>query len=187
MDETKTESRSGGEPAAGGHSRRKRRIAAAAGTALALALVAAAFGVSTLVPKGAEDGWYDPCAVNGSYAGKSDELMSKELNEQVEKGSMNISVASVIRVDEGGSEGVARLENIAANRVDQKVSIFLGESEDPVYESGAFAPGQTIEQITLSRTLDPGVHEATVVFTGYDRETRAEAGRLAANVVIAVG
>ena len=99
---------------------------------------------------------------------------------------MNISIAASITFADGSSEGEARIGNIAANPMDQKVVITLKDSGETVYESAAIAPDQHIQTIKLTKDLDPGQYAAVATFTGYDRETHKQTGQAAAEIVLNV-
>ena len=66
--------------------------------------------------------------IRDRFEGKSKEEIQAALNEEVAKGMMNISIAASITFPDGASEGEARIENIAANPMDQKVVITLKDS-----------------------------------------------------------
>lgn len=149
-------------------------------------LLAAAAGTAYLTLSGQSDSWFDSSAAAGQYEGKSEEEIIAALNAQVEEGMMNISIASSITFANGASDGEARIENIQANRVDQKVAITLDDTGETVYESGALAPGQYIQTIKLSKDLDPGSYRATVMFTGYDRDTHEKTGAAAAQITLVI-
>ena len=134
----------------------------------------------------AVEDWFDSNAAQGQFEGKSKEEIQAALNEEVAKGMMNISIAVAIVFPDGTSEGEARIENIAANPVDQKVTITLEDSGETVYESGAIAPDQHIQNIKLSKDLDPGEYPAIATFTGYDRETHKQTGQAAAKITLRV-
>lgn len=157
-----------------------------AGVVAAVAVVAAVTAGVVLTQQPALEDWFDPNASQGQFEGKSKEEIQAALNEEVKKGMMNISIAAVIKFPDGASEGEARIENIAANPVDQKVVIALKDSGEVVYESGALAPDQHIQNIKLTRDLDPGDYTAVATFTGYDRETHKQTGQAAAEIVIHV-
>ncbi|HIW77298.1 MAG TPA: flagellar protein FliS [Candidatus Gordonibacter avicola] len=157
-----------------------------AGVVAAVAVVAAVTAGVVLTQQPALEDWFDPNASQGQFEGKSKEEIQAALNEEVKKGMMNISIAAVIKFPDGASEGEARIENIAANPVDQKVVIALKDSGEVVYESGALAPDQHIQNIKLTRDLDPGDYTAVATFTGYDRETHKQTGQAAAEFVIHV-
>lgn len=160
---------------------RTRRIATIA--AAAIVLVA---GVCFLLGQDEVDSWFDSSAAEGQYEGKSQEEIIAALNAQVEEGMMNISIASVVKFPDGAAAGEARIENIQANHVDQKVSITLDDTGQTVYESGAIAPGQYIQHIKLSEALAPGTYTATATFSGYDRETHDKTGAAAAQITLIV-
>lgn len=93
----------------------------------------------------------------------------RDLNAQVADGEMNVSIANTIRFPNGSqNDGVAHIENIAANHVDQKFLIYLADSEELLYESGAIAPNSHIDTIRLNRYLEPGRYKAIAIITGYE-------------------
>ena len=151
-----------------------------------LVAVAAVTAGVVLTQQPAVEDWFDSNAAQGQFEGKSKEEIQAALNEEVAKGMMNISIAAVITFPDGASEGEARIENIAANPMDQKVAITLKDSEETVYESGAIAPDQHIQNIKLSRDLEPGEYAAVATFTGYDRETHKKTGQAAAEITLRV-
>lgn len=151
----------------------------------ALLIVACAVGALLLLPRESMP-WFDSQATTGSYAGKTEEEIKADLNRQVKEGMMNISIASRITFESGTAPGLARIENIAANPMDQKVTIALRDTGEIVYESGALAPGQHIKTINLTRELPPGTYDALATFTGYKKETHEETGTSAAEIVLHV-
>ena len=48
------------------------------------------------------------------------------------------------------------------------------------------APDQHIQNIKLSRDLEPGEYAAVATFTGYDRETHKKTGQAAAEITLRV-
>lgn len=186
-----TKGRQSGRPE--GRDPKPRRSATRRRAVLALAILVLAGGVGIGVGLGARawlpassQSWYDESAREGSYAGKTERQIQDDLNAQVAQGSMNISIASTIRVDAETATGVARIENIEANHYDQKVSIALKDTGEVLYESGAIAPGNAIDEVPLSRPLSAGSYPALVTFTGYDRDTHAVRGTLCAEVTMLV-
>lgn len=151
-----------------------------------VAVSAAVVAGVVLTQQPALEDWYDSNAAQGQFEGKSKEEIQAALNEEVAKGMMNISIAASITFPDGASEGEARIENIAANPMDQKVVITLKDSGETVYESAAIAPDQHIQTIKLTKDLDPGQYAAVATFTGYDRETHKQTGQAAAEIVLNV-
>lgn len=154
-----------------------------------IAVIAFILVLVALIPNcmGFGDDWYDRNAHEGPYKGKSEEQIIADLNALVEEGMMNISIRTIIEFPEGSTKpGTANIENIAANHVDQKVTITLTSGEI-VYQSGAVAPGHSIDTIELNRDLSAGTHDAVATFVGYDTETHEETGQLSAEVKLVVG
>lgn len=116
-------------------------------------------------------GWFDSNAGKGPYEGKSQEQIIADLNAQVAEGEMNVSIANTIRFPNGSqNDGIANIENIEANHLDQKISLFLVDSNECIYESGAIAPGYHITNIKLNKYLEPGQYKAVALVTGYQHE-----------------
>ncbi|WP_232050971.1 flagellar protein FliS [Arabiibacter massiliensis] len=157
-----------------------------AGIVAVLAVAGAVSAGVFLTQNPSVEDWYDSTASQGQFEGKSKEEIQAALNEEVAKGMMNISIAAVVTFPDGASEGEARIENIAANPMDQKVTITLKDSGEAVYESGALAPDQHIQTIKLSRDLEPGEYAAVATFTGYDRETHKQTGQAAAEITLRI-
>ena len=185
-------SRQEGQDAAGPHGaeeapassparpKHRRRLAAAAATCGAFALVLLAAGIFL-----AND-WLDPAAREGRYEGWDEQAVRDDLDRQVKEGMMAVSISSSIAFDDGRAEGEARIENVPGNRVDQKIVITLDDTGEVLYESKALEPGTHVQRIRLSRDLDPGSYAATAVFTGYDRETHAQRGSAGVQVMLHV-
>lgn len=131
--------------------------------------------------------FFDPSARTGTLPGRSEKEIQGELNKVVEEGMFNISIASVVTVDENGADAMARIENIAANHHHMKVTITLDGEREPIYESAGIAPGQYIEHVKLNRTLSAGTYSATALFTAYDMENLLQAGQAAAKITIVAG
>lgn len=155
--------------------------------AAAIALAAAGAAAWTLLaPVAPEDAWYDAGAATGSYEGKSDEEVKADLEKAVAEGMMNISIASNIKASAQTGQAEARIENIAANKVDQKVTLELEDSGEVIYESGAIAPGSHVQTVQLDAGLEPGSYNVLATFDGYDTETREKKGTAAAQVTLTV-
>lgn len=134
-----------------------------------------------------KDQWFDLSAKNGSYEGKSEQQIKNDLNAQVSEGEMNVSIANTIKFHNGSTnEGIAHIENIAANKLDQKVYITLADSEEVLYESGAIAPNHCINTIKLNKELSAGQYKANAIFKGYDPQSHEEKGVIAAQINILV-
>lgn len=161
--------------------RKKRLIIIFILVFLAIVLASVAFFCSKPI-----DSWFDSNATEGSYVGKSEEEILADLNRIVEEGMMNISIAATVTFEDGTSEGEARIENIAANTRDQKVTITLNDTGEVVFESGAIAPGSYLQYIKLNKDLEAGTYMATATFQGYDPETHEERGAAAAEIRLVV-
>ena len=160
---------------------KKKRAAIAAAILALLALLLA--GLAMCHSCGGDD-WLDPNAKDGSYAGKTHEQIVADLNAAVKEGEMNISVATVMMGREGSDTVNVRFENIAANHWDQKMTLTLDETGEVLWQSGAIAPGQSIDDAMLVRAMPAGSYPVTATVTGYDSQTHEEKGKLAGQVTL---
>ncbi|WP_165253967.1 flagellar protein FliS [Adlercreutzia sp. ZJ304] len=129
---------------------------------------------------------FDPNAQTGQAPYKTQEEIQAELDRTVEEGMFNISIASVIEFADGTSSGTAYIENVPGNRYNMQVTITDDNTGDVIYESGVLAPNQYIENITLSKDLEPGTYNATATFSALDATTYEEVGQAAAKITINV-
>ena len=178
----------GPKPAAKPRKARRARPpkALAIGCALALAVVCAVLCAAFLRPGPEDASWYDQDATQGSYEGKSEADIRADLERQIAEGMMNISIASNVLVSSEDGTAELRLENIAGNSMDQKVTVTLDETGETLYQSEAIAPGTCIQEAELSRTLPPGSYEATATFVGYDPKSHETEGTSAAKILLTV-
>ncbi len=128
----------------------------------------------------------DPSAQTGQAPYKSQEEIQAELDRTVEEGMFNISIASVIQFEDGTTPGTAYIENVPGNHYLMQVTITDDDTGDVLYESGVLKPNQYIENITLTKDLDPGTYDTTALFTALDEQTYDEIGHAAAKVTINV-
>lgn len=156
-----------------------------------LVIVIALLVIFTVIPAvrggktGASD-FFDPRAQSGNLPGRTQEEIQAELDKIVEEGMFNISIASIVTVNAGEDEALARIENIAANHHNMTVTITLDGETEPIYESAGLAPGQYIEYVKLNRTLEAGKYNATALFTAYDTDDLSPVGQAAAKITIVV-
>lgn len=132
------------------------------------------------------DNWFDQSAIEGTLPGKTPEEIQAMLNQIVEEGMFNISIAPVIVFENATAEGQARIENVPANHYYMSVKITLDATAETVYESKGIKPGQYIEYITLQKELAPGEHAATALFKAYNADTLEEEGQVAVKITLYV-
>lgn len=130
------------------------------------------------------DSWFDQSAIEGTLPGKTQEEIQAMLNQIVEEGMFNISIAPVIVFENAAAEGQARIENVPANHYYMSVKITLDATAETVYESKGIKPGQYIEYITLQKELAPGEHAATALFKAYNADTLEEEGQVAVKITL---
>lgn len=133
-----------------------------------------------------QDDFFDQNAILGQAPYKTPEEIQAELDRIVEEGMFNISIASVIEFPDGTTPGTAYIENVPGNRYVMKVTITLDDTGETVYESKGLKPGSYIEDITLTKDLEPGNYAATATFSALDTDSLEEIGKAAAKVTLSI-
>ena len=156
--------------------------------AVVLLIVVAAIAVWLLLWLFACNGssLFDPHARTGQAPYKTEAEIQAELDRTIEEGMFNISIASTIEFESGTSEGTAYIENVPANHYNMQVTITDDATGDELYQSGVLAPNQYIENITLSKDLEPNTYECTATFRALDPTTYDEIGQTAAKISLVV-
>ena len=133
-----------------------------------------------------QEDWFDTSAIEGTLPGKSPEEIQAMLNQIVDEGMFNVSIAPTIVFQNAQAEGQARIENIPANHYYMSVKIMLDDTSETIYESKGIRPGQYIEYIKLQKELPAGEYAATAFFSAYDAKDLSEQGRVAVKITIIV-
>ena len=127
-----------------GVSQRGKRIRGVLVATAALLVVVVAYAILC---------WGDPRARKGYYQGKSEEEIRSDLDEQVDWYAMEISVASVMEMDEGQTRAEARLENVVNNQ-----------------QASTFWQKDMMQYVDLAHPLPVGSNKVTVEFQGYEQQ-----------------
>lgn len=114
------------------------------------------------------------------------EKIQQELNKKVEDGMINISMNMNPVFSEGTAPGDLLIVNSEINRYPQIIEIYLRDSNELIYRSGAIAVGCTVETGVLSRDLDAGNYEAVAYFNAVDPDTGLLVGKAGAEILITV-
>ena len=122
----------------------------------------------------------------GQLEGKSAAEIQEMLNQQVEEGMFNISIAQLVEFENGSAQGNWEIENIPGNRYLMQVTVTRDDNGDVVYESGIIDPNYHIQRAPLKYNLPKGDYECTAVFSALDPETEEMIGQAGAKVVVRV-
>lgn len=122
----------------------------------------------------------------GQLDGKTAEEIQQTLNDYVEKGMLNISIASVITFENGSAEGEMRIENVPGNQYLMQVDIARDDNGQIIYSSDPIEPNYHIQYGRLNTDLPAGEYECTATFYALNMDTREVEGQAAANVLIKV-
>ena len=128
----------------------------------------------------------DENVTEGGLEHKSQEEIQAELNKQVAEGMINISMNLTPVFDDGESEGNLLIINEDINRYPQVVEIYLKDTDELIYKSGAIPVGSKIESDTLDVDLDAGEYDCTAYFNAVNPDTGELVGRAGAEVKITV-
>lgn len=152
--------------------------------AVVAVLVACFFAFRSCAPSSGEG--RDPNASLGQLEGKTQEEIQSELDRVVEEGMFNISISSLVKFEDGQSEGELRIENVPNNPYLMKVEITRDDTGDVVYTSGMIEPNHHIQSAKLAVDLDAGDYPCTATFYAHDPETEELIGQAAAKLTISI-
>ena len=160
------------------------------GVIIALFIIIIILLITSCVGKGESEGEFDltpdeNCKAGALSTPDVDEIR-KNLNEQVEKGMINISMNMNPVFESGTSEGNLLIVNEEINTYPQIVEIYLKDSNELIYKSGGIAVGSCVEKGTLLVDLDEGSYDAVAYFNAVDPATSTLVGKAGAEIVITV-
>jgi hypothetical protein len=131
-----------------------------------------------------DDDFFDPAAKMGSLSHLSENEIQSELDQVVEEGMLDISIASGITFQNGKSRGQADIYNSKANNYIIKVAMTLDDTGEKVYESKGIKPGEEIQYIKLDKKLGAGEYPATAMFSAYTQDTHQIVGVAGAHIML---
>ena len=122
----------------------------------------------------------------GQLDGKTKEEIQAELDKIVEEGMFNISIARVVELPTGNSEGEFRIENSPANHYNMQVDIARSDTGETIYSSDILEPNYHIQYAKLDEVLPAGTYNCIATFHALDPETDAEVGQAACALTVVV-
>lgn len=122
----------------------------------------------------------------GQLDGKTEEELQELLDNYVQEGMLNISIAAAVQFEDGTSEGEFRIENSPSNHYLMQVDISRNDNGQVIYSSDPIEPNYHIQYGRLNTDLPAGSYDCTATFYALDMETREVVGNAAANVLIIV-
>lgn len=144
-----------------------------------LLVVIAALGVRVLLPSGGEEPGTGTENNGMAYEANivvddADALQDavNRLYEKAKEGQMALEMQTVAN-SEDGTNFTCYLANAAKNNYDMFMVLYLDDTQQEIYRTGLIPIGARMETFVLEETLEPGSHEATLVFNQVedDRET----------------
>ncbi len=109
-----------------------------------------------------------------------------ELQQQLDEGMIAFSINTSPVFATGGSEGNLMLENPGNNAKLLVVEIYLDDTQELIYQSGAIPVGAYIENAGLNKVLEPGQYAATAYFKAYREDDQSYIGQAGAAINITV-
>lgn len=122
----------------------------------------------------------------GQLEGKSAAEIQQMLDQQVEEGMFNISIAGLVEFEDGTTPGNWEIENIPGNRYLMQVTVTRDDNGDVIYESGIIDPNYHVQRAPLKYDLPKGDYECTAVFSALDPESEEMVGQAGAKVLVRV-
>lgn len=122
----------------------------------------------------------------GQLDGKTAEEIQEALDNYVEEGMLDISIAATILFPDGTSEGELRIENSPSNHYLMQVDISRDDTGQVIYSSDPIEPNYHIQNGRLNTDLPAGEYECTATFYALDMDSREVVGQAAANVLVVV-
>lgn len=122
----------------------------------------------------------------GQLEGKTDEEIQAEINRVVDEGMFNISIASIVQMENGSAPAELRIENVPGNHYLMKVDIVRDDTGEKIYETDLIEPNYHIQEDTLDVSLPAGDYECTAIFQAFDMDTEESIGQAAAKILIQV-
>lgn len=122
----------------------------------------------------------------GQLDGKSDAEIQAELDRIVSEGMFNISIASVVQLQNGSATGDLRIENVPGNPYLMQVTITRDDTGEQIYESGVLEQNYHIQSDTLDVVLPKGSYPCTATFHALDPDTEQEVGTAGAQILVEV-
>ena len=114
---------------------------------------------------------------------KSKKDIQAELNKQVEKGMMNVSMNTNMVLK--GGKANALICNSEKNHYPQFVEIF-NEKGDLLYTSKIIPLGASLNEISIDKKMSIGKHKCKAYFNAYDTNTKQVVGKVGVNIEILV-
>lgn len=112
----------------------------------------------------------DNLAQKGLLSNLSEDEIQAMVNQDVEKGYVNIYINKEPVFENGTSKGNVYIQNIPKNSYGFKVSIYLKGEEKSILDTGYIKPGYNVEYQKLNKNLKKGTYPAIAVFTSYQSE-----------------
>lgn len=113
--------------------------------------------------------------------------VQEALDQSTADGMFNIGINTKIYFTSASANGIAGIENPEKNIYNMSVGIYLNDTGELVYQSGAIKPGQYINSISLDNEgLPAGEYPAIAVFNALDARTNDILGSVSVKIDLAI-
>lgn len=125
-------------------------------------------------------------AAEGHLPGLTDEEIQAQMQKAADEAMFSFKINAQPVFEDGSSKGTLRIENPNHNVYPFAVEIYLDETGEKIYESGAVLPNHHIDTAKLQVLLPQGTHAATAYINAYDPETNEYQGKSAVNLSLII-
>lgn len=122
----------------------------------------------------------------GHLPDMTDEQVLAQMQQAVDESRFSFKINAQPVFEDGGSAGTLRIENPGHNVYPFVVEIYLTETQEKIYDSGAVMPDHHIDTARLLTALPRGTHEAVAYINAYDPDTNEYQGKSAVNLSIVI-
>lgn len=131
---------------------------------------------------------YEPNVVVGAVENLSDEELMARLKNQVEEGMLTISINATPSMSlSNKAAGVNWLiENPSNQGKLIRVEVFLTDTGEKIYETGALRPGTYVTDTELFTDLEVGTYRCTAMYYSYNMDTLDPIGQAGAEITLTV-
>ena len=116
-------------------------------------------------------------AVQGHLPNMTEEEIMEQMQKEADSSAFSFKLNAWPVFRNGGKAGTLLIENPKHNTYPFVVEIFLKETGEKIYDSGAIHPDHHIERASLTRRLLPGTHAATAHVSAYDPDSEEFRGK----------
>lgn len=125
-------------------------------------------------------------AAQGHLPDMTDEEIKQQMQKAADETMFSFKINAQPVFEDGSSAGTLRIENPNHNVYPFVVEIYLDETGEKIYDSGAVLPDRHIDTAKLDTELAAGTHGATAYINAYNPDTEEFEGKSAVSLSLIV-